>query len=105
MSQCLYVHTLNLFSKHSNHTTQAWERTTLILVFVVLSRDQPPDAVRTEDGVESEAGYEEDGEHKQPVDALDRNRRQRSDAVVFLNGLIRACFKTWREKSESLHDE
>lgn len=92
MRQCLYIHTLNLFCKHSDHT----HTPTLILVFVVLSRDQPPDAVCAEDGIESEAGYEEDGEHKEPVDALDGNRGQRSDAVVFLNALIRACFKTWR---------
>lgn len=44
-----------------------------VLMLVFLSRYEPADAVRPQDGVRSEAHDEEDREDQQPVDALHRD--------------------------------
>lgn len=44
-----------------------------VLMLVLLSRYEPADAVRPQDGVRSEAHDEEDREDQQPVDALHRD--------------------------------
>ncbi|TNN30763.1 hypothetical protein EYF80_059085 [Liparis tanakae] len=52
-----------------------------VLVLVLLSRDEPADAVRPQDGVRGEARDEEDGEDEQPVDAPHRGAEQGAEAV------------------------
>lgn len=74
--------------------TEEQTQQTLVLMFVVLSWNKPANAVGAEDGVESEARYEQDRKHKEPVDAFDGNRGQRPDAIFILYGLIWTCFKT-----------
>lgn len=84
--QILYIHTLI-------HSADMYTRTpgeTLVLMHVVWN--EPENAVWAEEGIETEAGQEQDRKHKEPVDASDRNRRQRS---FLQDGLIWTRFKTY----------
>ncbi len=75
---------------------------TLVLMLVVLSWNEPADAVGAEDSIDAEAGYKQHREHKEPVDASDGNRRQRSGTVFLQHGRIRTRFETWRTHGVSM---
>lgn len=65
-----------------------------VLVLVLLSRYKPADAVCPQDGVQSEACDEEDGEHQQPVDALHRDAGEGPQEVCISHIPVRASFKS-----------
>lgn len=68
------------------------------LVLVLLTRDQPADAVRSQDGVQSKARDEEDGEDQQPVDAVHRGAGEGTQVVCVRHVPVRASFKSYSGK-------
>lgn len=52
-----------------------------VLMFVLLSRDEPANALCPQDGVCGEARDEEDREDQQPVDALHRDAREGAEMI------------------------
>lgn len=72
-------------------------------MLVLLSGYEPAYAVSPQDGVQSEACDEEDGEDQQPVDAPHGNAREGTEAVYVCHISIRAGFKTWNTQSWITH--
>lgn len=68
-------------------------------MLVLLSRYEPADAVRPQDGVRSEACDEEDREDQQPVDALHRDAGEWAEAVCIRHVFVRADFKPLSTKT------
>lgn len=64
-------------------------------MLVLLSWDEPADAVRSQDGVHSEACDEEDREDQQPVDGLHRDAGEGAKTVcvhhLSVGGSIKPC--------------
>lgn len=71
-----------------------------VLVLVLLSWDEPADAVGPQDGVRAEACDEEDGEDQQPVDAPhgDTGQGPRPVRVRYVHG--GADVKPWRNSDD-----
>lgn len=64
-------------------------------MLMLLSWDEPADAVRSQDGVHSEACDEEDREDQQPVDSLHRDAGEGAKTVCIhhfsVGGSIKPC--------------
>lgn len=69
-----------------------FEHLGLFLVFVLLSRDEPADAVGADSGVHDKGSQEEHREQEQPVYALGQNTRQGPFPVFLRHSHITSSF-------------
>lgn len=72
-----------------------------VLMFVLLSRDEPANALCPQDGVCGEARDEEDREDQQPVDALHRDAREGAEMIWIHHGFVGGGFKPLNTNSLS----
>lgn len=94
---------LNCLANNSLHHSWRTVCEVSVLMLVLLSGYEPAYAVSPQDGVQSEACDEEDGEDQQPVDAPHGNAREGTEAVYVCHISIRAGFKTWNTQSWITH--
>lgn len=94
---------LNCLANNSLHHSWRTVCEVSVLMLVLLSGYEPAYAVGPQDGVQSEACDEEDGEDQQPVDAPHGNAREGTEAVYVCHISIRAGFKTWNTQSWITH--
>lgn len=72
------------------------------LMLVLLSRDEPSDAVGPQDGVQSKACDEEDGEDQQPVDAPHRDAGEGAQAVWLGHVSVGDGLEPWDTKKPAI---
>lgn len=72
-----------------------------VLMLVLLSGDEPADAVCSQDGVEGEASDEEHREDQQPVDALHWHAGEGAQVVCIQHLFVRGSVKTCSRSTEN----
>lgn len=72
----------------------------LVLMLVLLSRDEPANAVCAQDSIQSEACDEEDREDQQPVDRLHWDAGKGAKAVCINHFSVSGCIKPCNSSSK-----
>lgn len=72
-----------------------------VLMLVLLSGDEPADAVCSQDGVEGEASDEEHREDQQPVDGLHWDAGEGAEMVCIHHLSVRGSVKTCSRSTEN----